>query len=45
MTTPTTNNTPSRTTHVYKVIDGCETKADVFGAQPGANKPAVIAAR
>ncbi len=34
--------TPYRATHVYKVVDGCEIKADVIGASPGASKPAVI---
>lgn len=33
---------PARETHVYKLVSGCEIKADVFGAQPGAAKPAVL---
>ena len=31
-----------RQTHVYKLADGCEIKADVFGAAPGASKPCVM---
>lgn len=40
--TASTGTAPDRETHVYKVIDGCQIKADVFGAQPGACKPAVM---
>jgi acetyl esterase/lipase len=29
-------------TYTYKVADGCEIKADVFQAAPGARKPAVV---
>lgn len=38
----TNGNAPERATHVYKVSDGCAIKADVFGAQAGARKPAVL---
>jgi acetyl esterase/lipase len=31
-----------RETFTYKVVDGCEIKADVFQAEPGARKPAVM---
>jgi acetyl esterase/lipase len=33
---------PSRETHIYKVVNSYEIKADVFGASVGANKPAVV---
>ena len=33
---------PQRETHVYKAVDDCAIKADVFGAQPGGAKPAVV---
>ena len=33
---------PDRETHIYKVVDGYQIKADVFGASVGANKPAVV---
>jgi len=39
---PSTEAGPSRETHVYKVVEGCEIKADVFGASRGARKPCVI---
>src|SRR2546426_11605317 len=35
-------NLLQRETYVYKVVDGCEIKADVFGAYPGASKPCVV---
>ena len=33
---------PTRDTHVYKVVHGCDIKADVLGANPGARKPCVM---
>jgi acetyl esterase/lipase len=39
---PSTDAGPSRETHVYKVVEGCEIKADVFGASVGAKKPGVV---
>src|SRR5688500_13720369 len=29
-------------THVYKKVDGLEIRADVWGADPGARKPALL---
>ena len=37
-----TDAAPSGETHVYKVVEGCEIKADVFGASAGARKPGVV---
>jgi acetyl esterase/lipase len=37
-----TDAEPRCETHVYKVIEGCEIKADVFGGSAGAKKPGVI---
>jgi acetyl esterase/lipase len=37
MTTPT-----ARVTHTYKTVGSCAIKADVFGAEPGVAKPAVV---
>ena len=34
--------TPRRETHIYKVVDGCEIKADVIGCEPGGSKPCVM---
>jgi acetyl esterase/lipase len=36
------NAPPARETYVYKTVEGCEIKADVIGASPGASKPCVI---
>src|SRR5215510_7368644 len=33
---------PERETHVYRTIDGCEIKADVFAALSGTGKPCVL---
>ena len=38
----TSQTTPARDTHVYKVVDGCEVEADVIGACAGAGKPCVV---
>ena len=40
---PISSNTPpARETYVYKTVEGCDIKADVIGANPGASKPCVI---
>lgn len=33
---------PGPITHVYKTVGGCQIKADVYQAEPGARKPAVM---
>ena len=33
---------PAADTFTYKVAAGCEIKADIYGAEPGAKKPAVM---
>lgn len=33
---------PHRETYVYKIVEVCQIKADVYGASPGASKPGVI---
>ena len=38
----TSQTTPVRDTHVYKVVDGRELEADVIGACAGASKPCVV---
>ncbi|HQR71938.1 MAG TPA: alpha/beta hydrolase [Burkholderiaceae bacterium] len=35
-------NALDRETHIYKVVEGQQIKADVFGASVGANRPAVV---
>jgi acetyl esterase/lipase len=42
MNSPSTDAGPGRETHVFKVVDGCAIKADVFGAAPGEAKPGVV---
>ena len=41
-TQTTSQTSPARDTHVYKVADGREVEADVIGARLGASKPCVI---
>ncbi len=33
---------PTAETFTYKVVEGCEIKADVYGAEPGSKKPAMM---